>query len=268
MENTEQKEENLKKYLKDLKSAVLAYSGGVDSTYLLKIAFDVLGGNITAITIKSESFPLRELKEAVDFCQKENIRQIIINSSELEIEGFSKNPPDRCYLCKKELFTKIISIANENNIQNILEGSNADDINDYRPGRRAIKELNIKSPLLEMGFSKQEIRILSKKHNLPTYSKPSFACLASRFVYGETITKEKLKMVGDAEQLLFNLGFIGTRVRIHGTMARIEIAPSDFEKIIKKEIREEITKKLKEYGFTYVSLDLEGYRTGSMNEIL
>lgn len=256
----------LKEYLKSLDSVAIAFSSGVDSTFLLKVAKDVLGDKIIAVTAKSCSFPKRELVEAQEFCKKENITHIVVESEELEIEGFKHNPPNRCYLCKKELFEKIISIAQKHNIKNIAEGSNTDDNGDYRPGMQAIKELGIKSPLRYAELSKEEIRILSKKLGLPTWEKQSFACLSSRFVYGEEITEEKLKMVDKAEQLLIDEGFHQVRVRIHGNIARIEVFPEEFNKIFEK--REKIVQEFKKYGFTYVTMDLIGYRTGSMNETL
>jgi uncharacterized protein len=256
----------LKEYIKSLGSVAVAFSSGVDSTFLLKVCKDVLGDNVIAVTARSCSFPKRELNEAVEFCKKENIRHFIVDSEELDIDGFSKNPPNRCYICKKELFEKIIKIAKENSIENIVEGSNLDDNSDYRPGLQAVKELDIKSPLRFANLSKQDIRTLSKELGLPTWNKQSFACLSSRFVYGETISREKLLMVDRAEQLLLDLGFSQVRVRIHNNVARIEINPSEFDKLIQN--RHEITSKFKEYGFAYVTMDLIGYRTGSMNETL
>lgn len=258
----------LREYLKKLDSVAIAFSGGVDSTFLLKVAHDVLGDKAIAVTAKSCSFPERELKEAKEFCRREGVRQIIIDSEELDIEGFRNNPKNRCYLCKKELFEKIIGVTQENGIKYIAEGSNLDDNGDYRPGLQAVAELGIKSPLREAELSKAEIRELSKELNLPTWDKQSFACLASRFVYGETISEEKLGMVDKAEQLLLDLGFHQVRVRIHDRIARIEISPDEFEKIIQDDIRTQIVTKFKELGFTYVSMDLVGYRTGSMNETL
>ena len=256
----------LKNYLQNLGNAVVAFSSGVDSTFLLKTAYDILGDNLIAVTAKSCSFPKRELNEAIDFCKSENIKHIIVESDELKIEGFKNNPPNRCYLCKKELFEKIWKTARENNIQNVIEGSNLDDNGDYRPGLTAIKELNVKSPLCELGFTKEEIRILSKQKGLKTADKQSFACLASRFVYGEKITEEKLERIDKAEQLLLDLGFNQVRVRIHNNIARIEVIPYEFEKIIKN--KEQIVKFFKEIGFCYVTMDLQGYRIGSMNEVL
>jgi uncharacterized protein len=196
------------------------------------------------------------------------IRHFICESEELDIEGFSHNPKNRCYLCKHELFEKIQKIAEQEKITAIVEGSNLDDNGDYRPGLTAVAELGIHSPLRSIGFTKEDIRALSRHFGLPTWNKQSFACLSSRFVYGETISREKLGMVDKAEQLLLDLGFHQVRVRIHGMMARIEIIPEEFPKIIQEDIRSQITESFKSFGFTYVSLDLTGYRTGSMNETL
>lgn len=265
---TQQKLEFLKQCLADLGSAAVAFSSGVDSTFLLKIAHEVLGGKVMAVTASSASFPGRELEEAKEFCRKEGIRQVIFESRELELEGFSENPPNRCYICKKQLLLQMQSIAKENQMSCVVEGSNADDEGDYRPGMQAVAELGVKSPLREAGLTKEEIRLLSKKMGLAVWEKPSFACLASRFPYGERITAEKLAMVGKAEEFLLQLGFPQFRVRIHGRMARIEVLPEDFPKLMQEDIRNQVTKQFREYGFTYVSMDLTGYRTGSMNETL
>ena len=262
------KYDDLKMMLKDFGSVAVAFSSGVDSTFLLYAAKEALGDKVIAVSAKSSSFPERELTEAKAFCEAHKIRHIIFESEELEIEGFSENPVNRCYICKHELFEKIIKIAENEGISVILEGSNLDDNGDYRPGLQAVAELGIKSPLRSVGFTKEDIRALSKYLNLPTWEKPSFACLASRFVYGETITKEKLAMVDKAEQMLLDLGFRQVRVRIHGTMARIEVLPDEFEKLISEEIRSQITASFKSFGFTYVTMDLTGYRTGSMNEVI
>lgn len=263
-----EKFEKLKNYLSSIESVVVAFSSGVDSTFLLKTAHDVLGDKVIAVTAESCSFPKRELNEAKLFCQKEGIKHIVVESEELEIDGFCKNPVNRCYLCKKELFEKITEIAKENNIKNIVEGSNIDDNGDYRPGLQAVSELNIKSPLRYAELNKNEIRELSKKLELNTWDKQSFACLSSRFVYGEEITKEKLSMVDKAEQLLLDLGFHQLRVRIHGTIARIEVLPDEFPELIEEKNRLKIVTEFEKYGFTYISMDLKGYRTGSMNETL
>ena len=258
----------LKEYIASLESVAVAFSGGVDSTLLLKVAHDVLGDKAIAVTITSNFIATRELNEAKTFCADNNINHVIIHVDETEIEGFADNPPNRCYLCKKELFTKILDIAKENHIANIVEGSNLDDMGDYRPGLQAIEELGIKSPLRAVGLSKADVRELSRELGLKTWDKPSFACLASRFVYGERITPEKLNMVGKAEDLLIALGFKQVRVRIHGDIARIEILPKDFASIIQDDTRTKIYDTLKDLGFSYVTLDLKGYRTGSMNETL
>lgn len=264
----EKKLENLQKYLKGLGSVAVAFSSGVDSTFLLKVAHDALGDKVLAVTAQSCSFPKRELNEAIAFCKKEGIRHVICHSEELEIDGFAQNPPNRCYLCKHELFEKIGSLAKENGIEYVAEGSNMDDNGDYRPGLQAVAELGVKSPLREVGLYKEEIRAISKELGLPTWDKQSFACLSSRFVYGETISEEKLGMVEKAEQLLLDLGFHQVRVRIHGLLARIEVMPEEFSKLMEANIREKIVQKFKEYGFTYVTMDLLGYRMGSMNETL
>ena len=259
--------ENLKAYLRSLGSVAVAYSSGVDSTFLLKVAHDVLGDKAIAITATSSFFPKRESDEASDFCKANGIKQIIVASEELDIPEIRHNPTNRCYLCKKDLFTKIISIAKENGIEHVAEGSNLDDNGDYRPGLKAVAELGIKSPLRECELYKEEIRTLSKQLNLPTWNKPSFACLASRFVYGEEITREKLKMVEKAEEALLKLGFKQFRVRIHGeNLARIEVLPSDLEKLFS--LRESVSKSLRQSGFTYITMDLLGYRVGAMNEVL
>lgn len=265
MENDlENKLNILKDYLKSLKRAVIAFSSGVDSAFLLKTAHDLLGENVIAITISSCFFPERELNQSISFCKANNIKQIIVEYNQLDIEGIKHNPKNRCYLCKKEMFGKICEIAENNGFKYILEGSNKDDENDFRPGFKAIEELGIKSPLLYAGLTKNDIRILSKRKNLPTWNKPSFACLATRFEYGEEITREKLNRIDKSEQLLFDLGFTQVRVRMHGNIARIEILPDEFDKLLLN--RNEISSKLKELDFTYVTMDLTGYKTGSMNK--
>ena len=264
----EQKYELLKEYIKSLGSVTVAFSGGVDSTFLLRTAHDVLGDKVLAVTASSCSFPERELREARKFCSENGIAHEVCESEELDIDGFRQNPVNRCYLCKHELFEKMIDIAAKKGFENVAEGSNMDDMGDYRPGLQAIAELEVKSPLRAAGLYKEEIRQLSKQLGLPTWDKPSFACLASRFVYGETINEEKLGMVDRAEQLMIDLGFRQVRVRIHDKLARIEVLPEEIERVTQPDIRKKINDGFREYGFAYVTLDLAGYRTGSMNETL
>ena len=241
---------------------------------MLKVAHDLLGDKAVAITARSHSFPAREKNEAADFCKKEGIEHIFVDSEELDIPVFKQNPKNRCYLCKHELFEEILEVAKEHNLAYVCEGSNLDDNGDYRPGLQAVAELGVKSPLRDCNLWKFEIRAISKELGLETWKKQSFACLASRFVYGETISIEKLDMVDKAEQLLLDLGFEQERVRIHsfgngetsGTIARIEVNPSEFPKLL--EHHERIVSEFKKIGFNYVSMDLQGYRTGSMNETL
>lgn len=262
------KYDRLKDYLASFGSVAVAFSSGVDSTFLLYAAKEALGDHAIAVTASSCSFPERELKEAKEYCQKMGIRHFVIKSEELEIEGFSHNPKNRCYLCKHELFEKIGALAKEQGINEIAEGSNLDDNGDYRPGLQAVAELGVKSPLRHIGFTKQEIRELSQYLNIPTWNKQSFACLSSRFPYGDLINEKKLKMVDRAEQLLLDMGFHQLRVRIHGDVARIELLPEEFPKFMEEKTRLSVYKKFKEYGFSYVTLDVLGYRMGSMNETL
>ena len=259
-----EKIKQLLKYLLSQGSIAVAFSGGVDSTFLLKAAHDMLSDKCVAVTASSCSFPERELKEAKAFCETNGIHHVVVRSEELEIEGFRHNPKNRCYLCKHELFEKIWDIAHSEGLNAVAEGSNMDDNGDYRPGLVAVRELGVLSPLRHVGLSKAEIRELSRELGLPTWNKQSFACLSSRFVYGETINEERLSMVDRAEQLLLDLGFHQVRVRIHGQLARIETDPAEFEKLLSE--REKVVPALRDFGFTYVTMDLTGYRTGSMNE--
>ncbi len=263
-----EKYELLKDNLRDLKNVAIAFSGGVDSTFLLKTAYDVLGTNVLAVTARSSTYPEREFKEAKGFTEKYGIPYEIIVSEELEVDGFSDNPVNRCYLCKNELFEKIREIACRHGIRHIAEGSNHDDLSDYRPGLKAIAEHGVISPLRTAELTKEEIRVLSKELDLPTWNKPSFACLSSRFPYGQKITKEKLEMVDKAEQLLLDEGFRQVRVRHHGDIARIEVSQAEIQKFFDINFIQHINDSFKKIGFTYTTLDLKGYRMGSMNEIL
>ncbi len=258
------KYEKLTEHLKSLGSIAVAFSGGVDSAFLLKAAKDALGNSVIAVTVRSCLIPNIELDEAADFCRRENIHHIICDVDPLAIDGFADNPTNRCYICKKYIFGVIKKSAAEYGVNTVVEGSNLDDNGDYRPGMKAIRELGVLSPLQTAGFTKQEIRDMSEKLGLPTWNKPSFACLASRFAYGEKITEQKLKQIEKAEEILREAGFRQFRVRIHGELARIEILPDDFEKLLK--IRGQLYSDMKAIGFSYITMDLQGYRTGSMNE--
>lgn len=259
------KYQKLQEILGKYPSAIVAFSGGVDSTFLAKAASGTIK-KLLLVTAASSTYPKSELDESRKLAQIIGAEQRIIVSEELDIDGFAENPPDRCYYCKHELFSKIVAIAAREGYQVVLDGSNMDDLSDYRPGRRALSELGIVSPLVEAGLSKPEIRQISLELGLPTASKPAFACLASRFPYGESITKSKLDRVGSAEEEIRKAGFRMLRVRSHDNLARIEVGPDEMERAwTQRQMLGEICKKA---GFVYVALDIFGYRTGAMNEAL
>ncbi len=256
----------MKEQLKTLGSLAVAFSGGVDSTFLAKVAHDVLSDRCLAVTACSEIHPAREQKEAAELARLLRFRHRFIDTSELAIPGFMNNPPDRCYRCKMELFETLWKIAAAEGIEHVADGTTADDLSDFRPGSRASRKLNVLSPLSGAGLRKNEIRLLSREMSLPTWNKPSHACLASRVPYGETVTVEKLRQIDSAEEFLRGMGFHECRVRHHGTIARIEVPAADLPRLA-SEIKEQVVARFKELGFVYTALDLTGYRTGSMNEV-
>jgi uncharacterized protein len=266
--DTLSKYEELKNLLGGMGKVLVAFSGGVDSSFLLKVAVDVLGGNVLAVIASSETYPEKERDEAVKLAKMLNVQYKTIQTKELDNPDFSNNPPERCYFCKMELFSKLRDIAESEDIPYVLDGSNYEDISDFRPGAKAAEELGIRSPLKEVELVKSEIRQLSKSFNLPTWNKPALACLSSRFPYYTEIEPESLKQVALAEEYMKELGFNQVRVRHHGQIARIEIDPQEFPKIIDENVRKRIIKNFKKFGFIYISLDLAGFRSGSMNEPL
>ena len=254
--------------LKNMESIAVAYSGGVDSSFLLNVAYDVLHDNVVAVTARSSTYPEREFQEATMFTQKKGIRHVVIVSEELNIQGFSDNPVNRCYICKKELFSKVVEFARQNQIKHVVDGSNVDDLGDYRPGMQAVKELGVSCPLIEAGMGKDDVRTLSRDMGLPTWDKPAFACLSSRFPYGQKITKEKLQTIDKLEQFLMDLGFRQLRVRHHGDIARIEVSVEERMRFFDAGLMDAVYEQFHNSGFAYVTLDLKGYRTGSMNEVI
>ncbi|MFZ0243273.1 MAG: ATP-dependent sacrificial sulfur transferase LarE [Desulfobacterales bacterium] len=263
-----EKSDGLKRVLRGYPALIIAYSGGVDSTLLLFLAHAELGQNVLAVTARSPIHPARELRMATEFTAARGIRHKIISSREIQQADFLANPSERCYVCKKYLLEDLIDLGRRVGIQHVAHGANLDDLGDFRPGSRAAREMGIAAPLVEAGLTKADIRRLSRDLGLPTWNKPSMACLASRIPYGTPITEKALEMIDAAEEVILALGFATVRVRHHGDIARIELAPGECERMMAAETRRVVVKHLKELGFRYVALDLEGYTTGSLNRAL
>lgn len=245
---------------------LVAFSGGVDSSFLLAAARQVLGNRVTAVTAESPVHPLRERQAAADLARELQVEHIIIQSHEMDLPEFQANPANRCYICKKHVLGALFDIAAERGIENVAHGVNLDDLSDYRPGQQAAEELGVAAPLAEAGLTKDDIRRLSKEMGLPTWDKPSMACLASRIPYGQPVTATGLSMVEAAEDFLLALGLKACRVRHHGTVARIEVDPADFDRLLAPGSRSRILDRLRSIGFVHIALDLHGYQMGSMNK--
>jgi len=264
-----QKYEHLTDILREMGGVAIGYSGGVDSTLLLKVAVDVLGARAVAMIGRSATYPTREFEEALGLSRRIGARTVVVDTEETDDLKFRENPPDRCYYCKTELFGKLAELAQREHLPWIADGTITDDVGDFRPGLKAKAEREVRSPLLEAAFSKEEVRELSRHLDLPTWDKPSFACLSSRFAYGTGITREHLARVDSAESFLRDGGFRRVRVRFHDERtARIEVGPDELPRLLETGFRESLVEHLRNLGFTYVTVDLQGYRTGSMNEVL
>ncbi len=259
----------LESILRDMESLAIGYSGGVDSTLLLKVAVDTIGDRAVAMIGRSETYPTREFEEAMELARSIGARTVVVKTEETDVVKFTENPPDRCYFCKTELFGKLEEIAAREGLTWIADGTITDDVGDFRPGMKARFEKNVRSPLLEAGMSKVDVRELSRELGLSTWDKPAFACLSSRFPYGTGITRDNLTKVDKAETLLRDMGFRHFRVRFHDERtARIEVGTGEIARLVEEHTRTQVISHLKDLGFTYITIDLQGYRTGSMNEVL
>jgi len=266
MISTEEKFGRLKDILQQLDSVLVAYSGGTDSAFLLKVCCDILGIRVVAVTATSPTYPSKEKAAAEAVARSLSVRYLVIETRELERPDFVANSPQRCYYCKRELFQELKQVSVAQGMQNVVDGSNWDDLKDHRPGRRAAAELGIRHPLQEAQLTKEEIRDLSRQMGLPTWNKPSLACLASRFPYGIPIDQRSLAIVDEAENFLHSLGISQLRLRHHGKIARIEVEPPDMHLLLEETRRQQVITHLKGLGYLYITLDLAGYRTGSLNE--
>jgi uncharacterized protein len=267
-EKAKAKKESLIRHLRGLESLLVAFSGGLDSTFLLASAHEALGDGVVAATAESVIYPSRELQDAIALTQEKGIRHAVFPFQVMEVPEFVSNPPDRCYHCKKALLKTLLDMAKEKGINHIAHGANADDPGDYRPGSKAAEEMGVLAPLLDVGLGKEEIRFLSKEMGLSTWEKPAMACLASRVPYGDDITEGKLEMIDKGESFLAQCGLKQFRVRHHGKVARIEVSPADMERLLDSGLRRRVVERFREIGFLHVSLDLEGYVTGSLNRAL
>ncbi|HSV97103.1 MAG TPA: ATP-dependent sacrificial sulfur transferase LarE [Spirochaetota bacterium] len=259
---------HLRAILEEMESALVAYSGGTDSAFLLKVAHDALHPRILAVTARSKTYPARELEEARSIAGSLGVEHLVVDTDELEDERYAANPPERCYWCKRALLKRLIALAAERGLAFVIEGSNLDDKGDYRPGERAVRELGVRSPLREAGLTKAEIRELARAMGLSNWDKPAQACLASRFPYGTRITAERLELVGRAERVLAGMGLSQFRVRYHGEIARIETLREEMPLVLEERAAGLIASRFREIGFRYVALDIQGYRMGSLNEVL